>query len=193
MKVNLNTFLIVAGFIVFWFLSQCGKPAGSEIPNGDTIRVETTKIVDNSTHEILKPVHHTYYKTDSIFIAVPAAVDTEDVIRKYFTTNVYTDTLTDSLIQAFITDTIEKNMLKARRFQYKILRPQTVVHNLILEESTRNKIFVGAFADYSPPYLSAGISAAVLNKREQLLLLEYNPFHDGVRIGFASKLSFRKK
>jgi hypothetical protein len=79
----------------------------------------------------------------SIPITMPADVDTQAILEKFFTKHIYADTLTDSNLTAIIVDTIALNRLSGRFFSYRINRP---IEQHIYQAARKERFTVGAVA-----------------------------------------------
>jgi hypothetical protein len=111
------------------------KSCQSTTDQRDTIKVERVTYYDTTIYSIVEkqPI---YLKET---INVPVRIDTLDSAARariaidYFQQYVFSDTIRDSSIEAFITDTVSKNSIIARGFQYRILRPTEIINNTIVE------------------------------------------------------------
>jgi hypothetical protein len=93
----------------------------SRLPPPDTIQVEkvVTKWIKGA-----KVVDTIYVKGSTVYVYNDTPIDTAAILSHYLTQAVtYIDTIRDSALQAIITDTIFRNKIVARGFEYKILRP----------------------------------------------------------------------
>ncbi len=98
----------------------------SQIPLPDTIEVENvvTKWIKGAT------VRDTIYKKGAtVYVYNDAPIDTAAILTHYLTEAMtYVDTIRDSSLQAVILDTIFRNKIVGRGFEYKILRPIEIQH-----------------------------------------------------------------
>lgn len=138
------------------------KSCQSTTDQRDTIKVERVTYYDTTIYSIVEkqPI---YLKET---INVPVRIDTLDSAARariaidYFQQYVFSDTIRDSSIEAFITDTVSKNSIIARGFQYRILRPTEIINNTIVDNSP--KLFLSGFA-------SDGYGVAILRSEKRLL------------------------
>ena len=122
------------------------KSCQSTTDQRDTIKVERVTYYDTTIYSIVEkqPI---YLKET---INVPVRIDTLDSAARariaidYFQQYVFSDTIRDSSIEAFITDTVSKNSIIARGFQYRILRPTEIINNTIVDNSP--KLLLSGFA-----------------------------------------------
>ena len=93
----------------------------SKLPPPDTIEVEklVTKWLPSA-----KVVDTIYINGATTYVYNDAPIDTAAILTHYLTQAVtYIDTIRDSSLQAVISDTIFRNEIVGRGFEYKILRP----------------------------------------------------------------------
>jgi len=93
----------------------------SKLPTPDTITVEkkVTRWLPSA-----RVVDTVYVKGSTVYVYNDTPIDTLAILTHYLTQAVtYIDTLRDSSLQAVISDTIFRNQIVARGFEYKILRP----------------------------------------------------------------------
>jgi hypothetical protein len=93
----------------------------SKVPPPDTIEVEkvVTKWIKGA-----KVVDTIYVEGSTIYVYNDTPIDTSAILSHYLTQAVtYIDTIRDSSLQAVILDTIFRNKIVGRKFEYKILRP----------------------------------------------------------------------
>lgn len=113
--------------------------------NAPKIKTVVQTVYDSSVKYITAPVEKLIIR-DSIFYPVPflVQVDTAMILQQYFTAYYQQQILRDSLLQACISDSIYQNRIIWRGFSYKILRPQTVTHNIIQSAQPRTHLYIGA-------------------------------------------------
>ena len=99
----------------------------SKLPPPDTIEVEkvVTKWIKGA-----KVVDTIYVEGSTVYVYNDAPIDTAAILTHYLTQAVtYIDTIRDNALEAVISDTIFRNSIVARKFEYKILRPIEVIDN----------------------------------------------------------------
>jgi hypothetical protein len=192
MKINLNTFLIVAGFAVLFWLMQCNKPVSNT-----TVTSDTTHVIDHTTHTTTAEQHH-WHETERV-VYIPAGVDTADpairqkIVMEYFSKYDYLDSIVDSNISAKYSGTIWKNSMFNPKFEYKILRPQTIITNTTIHPAElRNKIYLGGFLSFRNPDPAVGALMSFQDKRERILTIGYGT-GPTYFIGAQWKISFRRQ
>lgn len=164
-------FVVSCVFVAIIFLQrEFPGVTNNHYITGDT----TTKVIPVTVHG----------PTKTIFVPVPAIVDTQAILRNYFAENIYSQTVSDSLFSATITDTIQQNRLKGRGFHYKITRKEIVQEKF--------KVFAGlnvgagknGFASLEP-------QVYILTKKDHLYGVGYNVIDNSVNIKAGWKLSFK--
>ena len=101
----------------------------SKLPPPDTITVIEKKTVTRWIPGA-KVTDTIYTNGGTVYVYNDAPIDTAAILSHYLTEAVtYTDTIRDSSLQAVIQDTIFRNKIVGRGFNYKILRPLSEVTN----------------------------------------------------------------
>lgn len=104
------------------------------------ITTNTVILHDTIIHQVIDTFPFYIVKRDTIIYTdvIIQPVDTAAILQNYFALHVYDrkwyglDSLTkDSLLYVNIHDTITQNRSIGNKFQYKILRPQTITYNSI--------------------------------------------------------------
>lgn len=84
----------------------------------------------------------------TFFNAVPNSVDTVEILKRYFASNTFKDSISDSSLVAVIRDSVVENRIVARDFTYRINRP-TVIQTVEAKSTAfvdRSTVSVGVFA-----------------------------------------------
>lgn len=183
MKPNLNTFILIAGFIVvIWFLKYCGDGAK------ELTEVVKTEIVyrDTGTHTIEKvPVFYPVPGKPEI----PANLDTFTVIAEHFTPQPFEIHYRDSSVEINHVGTLFENRIKTSDLSYKNLRPtQLITH---VRPDPRGKLSLGLFAGYSDEPFIGGL-AVYSDRRDRSILVGYGTGKT-VLIGMGWKIDLRKR
>lgn len=151
LQLDFKTLLIATLIIVILLLRMCTPKPPTE--PGDIIKV------DGEKYEVIKRIRDTQYipqiKTvykpgekiyveTPIYIDVPVDVDTNAIIKDYYSKRVYKDTikLQDSLGFVSITDTIQENKLKGRLF-YSNINKILVKDSIIVKQLPKNQLYFG--------------------------------------------------
>jgi hypothetical protein len=109
------------------------------------ITTDTIYKVDTIERTIIDRIPYYIQRTDSVVYrdTVFKDVDTIAILTDYFAIHYFTQTWRDSLISASEEIAIAENSITDSRFTYKILRPQTVIQNIINEEARARSIYAG--------------------------------------------------
>ena len=134
--------------IIGVLLLAMGAVIGYQFKKCPPISTNIVHIYDTVWKEIPVVKNHYLIKLDTIVyeVEIPAQVDTQLILKSYFSKYVYTREWKDSLLYAVQTDTVTQNKIFPQSFSYKILRPQTIITNTIDNSITYNR------------YLTAGAS-----------------------------------
>ena len=148
-KVFMWALLITA--IVFFFL---GRSCSTEKHSTFVVKDNFTgkpQLIKSDT--VVKYVYNTKWyalpqvklRIDSVFIPVPATVDTAAIIRKFYTEFLYTDSTRDSNILIVNRYIIAENKVISDSTRYKLLKPQI------------EKTITNTFVAPNKMYLSVGL------------------------------------
>jgi hypothetical protein len=148
---------------------------------------------------IIKKVEQTVYKKGkdiyhdtTIYVNIPQNVDTNQILKDYYSYNVYIDSLKlkDSLGLVTITDTIFQNKIKNRKWNTSINKFET---NTTLAELPRNQVYFGLnTSNLIHPF---GVSFILKTKKEKMYLLGGGIDSDkkiNIQLGVFWKISLRK-
>lgn len=113
----------------------------------DTVEVVKKEVVIRQGRDI--------YHDRTIYVDVPAKVDTTTILKEFFAKNIYQDTLRlpDSLGFVVVTDTISKNTIQYRKYDSKVVQRQ-INDITVVKELPKNQYYGG---------FNVGISSNVLN------------------------------
>ena len=150
-KLDFKTLMILCLIIIILLLRMCDGES-NEVKKGDTIKVNGKKyeVVDHRRDT-------TYITRDSIVykkgkdikvevkvpVYVPANVDTQEILKDYFSRRFYIDTL-DLGQKSFVIvkDTITENKILSRVFESSITE-RIINDTLFLVEPPKRQMFVG--------------------------------------------------
>ncbi len=150
-KLDFKTLMILCLIIIILLLRMCDGES-NEVKKGDTIKV------DGKKYEVVDHKRDTTYITrDSIIykkgkdikvevkvpVYVPANVDTQEILKDYFSRRFYIDTL-DLGQKSFVIvkDTITENKILSRVFESSITE-RIINDTLFLVEPPQRQMFVG--------------------------------------------------
>jgi len=101
--------------------------------------------------------------------APPASrIDSAAVVRDYYTKRLVVDSLLDSLLCIHILDTLYKNGIAYRKYQYKLLKPYQVEKRITTTIETTKPaagLYAGPFYSFGKSYRGAGAEIDYVTKR----------------------------
>lgn len=188
MKITLNTFFIIAGFAILFWLIKCGnKP----VSNTTVTTHDTIIIKDNSTHTTTIENHHWHDRP--VYIEIPAKIDSDAVVIDYFTHHPFTDSIVDSNGTFVYSGDIWKGSMFNQDFHYRWDKPQTIITNTTIHPAKlHNKIYLGAFLSFRNPEPTVGAFMSFQDKHDRILTIGYGTGPTYL-IGTQWKISFRRQ
>ena len=120
------------------------------------------KQADNSEFATIEVKIDTFYKTDTIFTSgqltnselsyvdsffLPAAsIDTEEILRKFYTSYTYSDSLIDSNILINARLTVNRNRIDSFKLNYvfPMIKKETFINNDVVKTKYRSGFYIGA-------------------------------------------------
>ena len=130
-KINLSTLIILTLVVLLILQRQCGQ---KEDIGEVTVKTE----VKWNTVTIDSPVYIPKWKTKIVFQTDTLPVDTAAILKDYFTSYVYEDTVRlDSFGYLTIHDTISKNKIASRKVKTAVKIPTTIITNTLTVNKTR--------------------------------------------------------
>lgn len=152
---DLKTLLILGLIIVILLMRMCdgGNENDKKIVKIDGKKYE---VVKHTIDTVIVPVKQTVfkegktiYKDVPIYVNVPPDVDTNQILKDFYSKVVYKDTikLKDSLGYITITDTITKNSILNRLLDANINKT-TVKETMIVKELPNNQVYIGGVVGF---------------------------------------------
>lgn len=150
--------------------------------------------VNGTPHEIIKHEVDTLYLTktktkylpgDSIYVEtvvekeIPVytymKVDTAAILKEFYSKYVYKDTLKldDNLGYVAVTDTVTKNKILNRSWNYNV-RERVLVDTKIVKELPKNELYIGATAGFNKTDIFHNVSAGFLYKTKRNDIYQLN-------------------
>ena len=123
----------------------------------DTIEVVKTKVVTKKGEDIY---HETIVERE---VRVPVNVDTNAILKEYYTKVLYKDVLVlpDSLGTVAVTDTISQNKILGRTFDANV-KQRTIKETTIVKELPKNKLFYGIEGGFNKADVVSHIGMGIL-------------------------------
>lgn len=152
---DLKSIFIICLIAVILLMRACGdgnKPEPGQVDiDGKQYTIVKTE-VDTVYEEVIQTLYKpgkTIYVDRPIYINVPADVDTLAILREYFATYIYRDTLNldEDLGYVLITDTITQNKIKGRLFDAHVNKIR-IDSTIYLLEPPKRQLYVGGVAGF---------------------------------------------
>lgn len=141
LKYTLQTLSVAAIILSFAWIKKSFYAANKTLPANLKSDTEITIIhyIDSSTH-IVNQVSKISYRDRPG--KQPLALDTQAIIKRYFTRRFTENSYRDSNLSLTVFDTLFQNAIIGRSFSYKIFRPNTVITKTVSNRS--NGLYIGA-------------------------------------------------
>jgi hypothetical protein len=196
-----NIIIGIVLIVIIGFFSFVGGCQYNKKNNKPIIVTDTVTIYDTILHHIVDTFPYYIQGKDSlIYDTIPRVVDTAFILKNHFAIHKYEREWKDSLLQVTLTDYISENKPVHNNFNYKILRPQTIVNTTVDNSTTFNSyVYFGASLPLFP-YKANNISNVSYISLNGLyafpngyIELTYQPYTKLVTVGYGVKiLKFRK-
>lgn len=138
---------LLGAFAAFYFRGCFSEPQLAS----KSIKVDGKKyevLVSKTDTEYIKKTETKYVKGEdiyhdtTIYVEVPAIVDTSAVILDYYAKNVFTDTFSIQYGKFIIRDTVQFNKVLGRSYYADLLVP-VITNTQIVKESPKVQVFAG--------------------------------------------------
>ena len=135
----------------------------------DTIEVVKTKVVTKKGEDIY---HETIVEKE---VRVPVNVDTNAILKEYYTKVLYKDVLVlpDSLGTVAVTDTISQNKILGRTFNANV-KQRTIKETTIVKELPKNQVYFGFGGQFNKVDFIGGLSTGVILKTKKDKIYQVN-------------------
>lgn len=135
----------------------------------DTIEVVKTKVVTKKGEDIY---HETIVEHE---VKVPVNVDTNAILKEYYTKVLYKDVLVlpDSLGTVAVTDTISQNKIFGRTFNANV-KQRTIKETTIVKELPKNQVYFGFGGQFNKADLITGLSTGLILKTKKDKIYQVN-------------------
>ena len=197
--------LIIAALVIVILLQRACTPKNSEPKEIIKIDGKKYEVIKRVTDTLKIPViHNVYKKGEDIYhevpvyvdVIVPSNIDTGLILKKFYATHVYKDTLhlKDSLGFIAVTDSISKNKLVSRSWNAKVNK--TTINNTIYLKELSNQFYLGgSLGMQRPGQFLLGGNAILKTKADKVFGLgvgvnsQLQPYFQGSMLW---KISFKK-
>jgi hypothetical protein len=192
-KVDMKTIVIFGLIIVIFLLNMCSTDVSND---GKTVKIagKTYTIVKHEIDTVIVPVKQIVYKKgediyvdSTIYVEVPAVVDTSSIIQNYYSQVIYKDTLrlSDSLGYIALTDTIFNNSILNRKWE-SYVNKFTIREVTIVEPLPKNQLYVGGFGGFNSVLSSVYLGPTIMLKNKK-----DNMFGIGLGVGTGKEVLFQ--
>ena len=139
------------------------------------------------------PPIKTQYITDSILVPIPAIIDTLAILRKFYATYCYTDTIQDTNIVAVSEIQLSENRIQNYNLTYKLLRPDKIITVTNTVEKPFKPLLMFGVSVSQDKQFSFGIGPQILfvSKRRQSVGIGYDVVNQRVNANLYLPLQFR--
>jgi len=179
MKKLLNLKNIAIAVLIAIILLEYFNPGG-KMP-GRTVRIEGKKYEvikhDIDTFEVVKTkvvtkkgsdIYHETIVEKEVQVQVPAIVDTQALLKDYYSKVLYKDVLVlpDSLGTVAVTDTISQNRILGRTFDAKV-KERTIKETLIVKELPKTQVYYCFTGGFNKADVVSNIGGGLLVKTKK--------------------------
>ena len=135
----------------------------------DTVDIVKTKIVTKKGEDIY---HETIVEKE---VKVPVNVDTNLILKEYYTKVLYKDVLVlpDSLGTVAVTDTISQNKIFGRTFNANV-KQRVIKETTIVKELPKNQVYFGFGGQFNKVDFIGGLSTGVILKTKKDKIYQVN-------------------
>ncbi len=181
---------VILGIFISLFVGTCSKLKKCTETTANIDTTITEPIPETIYVTIYKPIPEPYAVHDSFV----QPVDTAGILEDYNLIYAYSDTLTDSTLEAIINTEIFQNKMLSREFRYRLLslQQQTITVTKTIDNSPG--FYLGGGVGYLMPNKKVGldISAGYMDKKNRLYGLSYDPVNSLVYGRVQFKLGAKK-
>jgi hypothetical protein len=178
-------YLIIILLAALLFQEKCSRVSPGD--KNDTTIVNFHKYDNNDHH-----YHFTIVTPkDSVITTAPAVVDTASIIKWFYMTYVFCDTISDSNMTAVIIETVSQNKIIDRDFTYRWKRPVQITQ--IVQKTPKNRLYLGLFGGVNGQNsVSLGPEMIIITKKDHAYKLNADLINRGIEAGIHWKISLKK-
>lgn len=200
-QVIIGLFVVLIIFLLFRNC-KCGKSGGTTVkidtvyvevkgdvtyvPLFDTIFYTKTKYVPTNPDLII----------DTLYLPELIDVDTLAILKDYYASVVYKDTLRNQYGYISVTDTLSQNRIKSRQVKTSLLVPE-VTTTITLTQPKRAQVYLGAsiLGNEDDILQGAEINLSLKTRKDRIIEAAYIRTFDNIhfyKFGYKHKISFKK-
>lgn len=191
--VDIKTVIIVLLLIVILLLRWC-------TPKPDCPEIGKTTIIETTTYDTIK-------ETTPEYIPIPGPVsydttylyhdiDTAAILKDYFASYKYSDTVNLDSVKLIIKDTVSQNKIKSRSVEYELLFPTKTITITNDRYLNRREFYIGpAISGATDGFKFVGIESIYRSKKNTTFKVNAGVNENfGVQVGLGMhwKLKFKK-
>ena len=197
---NFQSLIIIGLIIVIFLLRECkGESKGAPIEPVTIVKIETKYDTIVETVETYIPEYRTKVKWktihDTIEVHDTIPTDTASILKDYFETYAYTDTLKTDSVTFVINDTISQNKILSRGINYSLIYPTTIITTE--REINKRELYIGFGLGGDKQQLSyVGSELLLRNKKQRIYGIGLginNSFEPILTFKMSWKVKFPKK
>jgi len=197
---DFKTLTIIGLIIVIFLLRECkGESKGAPIEPATIVKIETKYDTIVETVETYIPEYRTKVKWktvhDTIEVHDTVPIDTLSILKDYFATYAYTDTLKKDSVTFVINDTISQNRILSRGINYSLVYPTTIISTE--REINKRELYIGFGLGGDKQQLSyVGSELLLRNKKQRIYGIGLginNSFEPILTFKMSWKVKFPKK
>ena len=169
---NFQSLIIIGLIIVIFLLRECkGESKGTPIEPVTIVKIETKYDTIVETVETYIPEYRTKVKWkivhDTIEVHDTIPTDTASILKDYFATYAYTDTLKTDSVTFIVNDTISQNRILSRGINYSLVYPTKIISTE--REVNKRELYIGFGLGGDKQQLSyVGSELMLRNKKERI-------------------------
>ena len=169
---NFQTLTIIGLVIVIFLLRECkGESKSDPIEPVTIVKIETKYDTIVETVETYIPEYRTKVKWktvhDTIEVHDTIPTDTASILKDYFATYAYTDTLKTDSVTFIVNDTISQNRILSRGINYSLVYPTKIISTE--REINKRELYIGFGLGGDKQQLSyVGSELMLRNKKERI-------------------------
>jgi len=169
---NFQTLTIIGLVIVIFLLRECkGESKSDPIEPVTIVKIETKYDTIVETVETYIPEYRTKVKWktvhDTIEVHDTIPTDTASILKDYFATYAYTDTLKTDSVTFIVNDTISQNRILSRGINYSLVYPTKIISTE--REVNKRELYIGFGLGGDKQQLSyVGSELMLRNKKERI-------------------------
>lgn len=182
LKLDIKTLLILVLIAVILFMRACDGRKNITSKPGDVVNVDGKPhiVVKHTRDTVYIPKQTIVYKKGEdiyhevpVYVEIPNDVDTTEILKDYFASVTYKDTikLNDNLGEIKLTDVISKNRIQDRKFEANV-KQQIIRDSIILKEKVRRQLYIGINSSFTSQNFvnSVGTGFIYKDKKDKVFL-----------------------